>query len=72
MAILQTVADSGLAILVIDHNLEFLQPLATRLACLDAGRLIADGPRDEVLADDAVRTAYFGLVKPASTSGVTA
>tara|TARA_R110002110_G_scaffold376568_2_gene586712 strand:+ start:221345 stop:223105 length:1761 start_codon:yes stop_codon:yes gene_type:complete len=72
VAILQTVADSGLAILVIDHNLEFLQPLATRLACLDAGRLIADGPRDEVLADDAVRTAYFGLVKPASTSGVTA
>ena len=70
--ILRTLAGSGLAILVIDHNLEFLQPLATRLACLDAGRLIADGPRDDVLANDAVQAAYFGLVMPTSTSGVSA
>lgn len=70
VAILQTVADSGLAILVIDHNLEFLQPLATRLACLDAGRLIADGPRDAVLANATVQAAYFGLVNPTSASGV--
>ena len=61
--ILRTLAASGLAVLVIDHNIEFLRPLATRLACLDAGRLIADGPLDEVLADDTVQNAYFGLVQ---------
>ncbi|MDA0787500.1 MAG: ABC transporter ATP-binding protein, partial [Proteobacteria bacterium] len=62
--ILRALAGDGLAVLVIDHNLEFLRPLATRLACLDAGRLIADGPLEEVLADERVQAAYFGLVQP--------
>jgi branched-chain amino acid transport system permease protein len=61
--ILRALAAAGLAVLLIDHNIEFLRPLATRLACLDAGRVIADGPLDDVLADNAVRNAYFGLVQ---------
>lgn len=61
--ILRVLAGTGLAVLVIDHNLEFLRPLATRLACLDAGRLIADGPLEDVLSDVAVQNAYFGLVQ---------
>jgi branched-chain amino acid transport system permease protein len=61
--ILRAHVDTGLAVLVIDHNLEFLRPLATRLACLDAGRLIADGPLEDVLADERVQAAYFGLVQ---------
>jgi branched-chain amino acid transport system permease protein len=69
--ILRTLAGAGLAILVIDHNLEFLRPLATRLACLDAGRLIADGPHDDVLANDAVQAAYFGLVTPTTAAGAS-
>jgi branched-chain amino acid transport system permease protein len=61
--ILRTLAASGLTVLVIDHNIEVLRPLATRLACLDAGRLIADGTLEDVLANDDVRNAYFGLVQ---------
>ena len=63
-AILRARAARGLAVLIIDHNLYFLRPLATRLACLDSGCLIANGPVEAVLADQAVRDAYFGLVTP--------
>ncbi len=52
---------AGMTIIVIDHNVGFLQPMVSRLVCLDAGRVIADGPPDRTLADPRVRDAYFGL-----------
>ena len=58
--ILRSLADTGLAILLVEHDVEFLMPLADRLACLQAGRLIALGPPEAVRADPAVRLAYFG------------
>lgn len=54
-------AGEGLAILLIDHNVEFLRPLATRLICMEAGRVIADATPAETLADPRVRDAYFGM-----------
>jgi branched-chain amino acid transport system permease protein len=53
-------AADGIGLLVIDHNVEFLRPLVTRLACMDGGRIIADGAPEAVLADPAVRAAYLG------------
>lgn len=59
--ICETLAASGLAILLIDHNVEFLRPLATRLICMEAGRVIADASPEETLADPRVQDAYFGM-----------
>lgn len=53
-------AADGVAVLVIDHDMDFLVPLADRLTCLAGGRVVADGAPDEVIADPAVRDAYFG------------
>jgi len=51
----------GVTWLVVDHNTAFLAAIASRLVCLDAGTVIADGTPEAVLADPAVRRAYFGM-----------
>ena len=50
----------GSAILLVEHDLARVRRVATRLDVLDFGRVIAEGPQREVLADPAVRRAYLG------------
>jgi branched-chain amino acid transport system ATP-binding protein/branched-chain amino acid transport system permease protein len=60
VALLRSLRDEGLALLVVEHNLEVVRRLADRVVVLDAGRVIADGPPDAVAADERVRAAYLG------------
>ena len=57
---LRTLASGGLSILVIEHNMPFLMPLAQRMACLDHGELIAVGTAAEIRANPRVIEAYLG------------
>jgi branched-chain amino acid transport system permease protein len=59
-AALRDVAARGIGIIVVDHGMPFLMPLASRVVCLDAGRIIAAGTPAEVAADPEVRRAYLG------------
>ncbi len=61
--LLRDLAGKGAAVLVIDHNVPFLSGLAGRLVCLEAGRVIAEGSPDAVLANEAVRRAYLGTAE---------
>ncbi|MFC4589652.1 ABC transporter ATP-binding protein [Sphaerisporangium corydalis] len=54
------VRDGGTAIVWVEHVLRALTQVATRLVCLSAGRVLAEGAPGEVLADLGVRAAYFG------------
>jgi branched-chain amino acid transport system permease protein len=59
---LAALARSGLALLVVEHNMGFLMPLAHRVVCLERGRVIASGSPAAVRADPRVVVAYLGAV----------
>jgi branched-chain amino acid transport system ATP-binding protein len=50
----------GTTIVWVEHVIRALSAVATRLVCLADGRVIAEGPPDEVLATAEVRAAYLG------------
>jgi branched-chain amino acid transport system ATP-binding protein len=53
-------AERGTAVLLVEHDVEFVRSFVTRLSVLDFGHLIATGSTEQVLSDDAVRKAYLG------------
>jgi branched-chain amino acid transport system permease protein len=57
---LAALAQGGLAMLVIEHNMDFLMGLAQRIVCLDRGRVIAAGSPAAIRSDPAVLAAYLG------------
>lgn len=62
-ALVETVAalrDRGIAILWIEHIVHVLMQVVSRLVCMDAGRVIADGAPSAVVAHAAVIDAYLG------------
>lgn len=59
-AVIASLRDAGLTIILIEHNLRLVRDLADRVIVLDAGRVIADGSLEQVAADAQVRSAYLG------------
>jgi branched-chain amino acid transport system ATP-binding protein len=50
----------GIAIVWIEHMVHLLLQVTDRLICMNAGKIIADGKPDAVMADRAVIDAYLG------------
>jgi branched-chain amino acid transport system ATP-binding protein len=53
-------AESGIGVLLIEHNMEFVLRICSKLYVLNSGALIAEGPAHEVIRAPAVVEAYLG------------
>jgi ABC-type branched-subunit amino acid transport system ATPase component len=61
-AALRRLKADGTAILVVEHNMDFVATIADHVVVLETGRVIARGEPVAVMADPAVKAAYFGAL----------
>ncbi len=53
-------ARHGLCLLLVEHDLDFVRNISTRVVVLHQGRLVADGTVEEVTRSETVRAIYAG------------
>ncbi|MBN9084103.1 MAG: ABC transporter ATP-binding protein [Rhizobiales bacterium] len=58
--LIRTIAANGVSVLLIEHDMHFLMPLAERIVVLNFGRKIGEGTSQEIAANTAVVEAYLG------------
>jgi len=52
--------DAGATFVVIEHNMDFVMSLCTRVICIAEGKIIANGAPEEIRANPQVIEAYLG------------
>lgn len=58
--LIRSVRDRGVAVLIIEHDMQVMRRLVDRLTVLHHGQCLADGAAAAVFDDPAVRDAYLG------------
>ncbi len=59
-AVIRGLRDEGRNFLIVEHNMHFIRTICDQVSVLDTGRVIAEGAAEDVLARDAVLSAYLG------------
>ncbi|MBT2275499.1 ABC transporter ATP-binding protein [Rhodococcus qingshengii] len=56
----RSIAAQGKGVVLVDHNVDLIAALATKIVLLNLGSVAFYGPPQECLASDAMREVYFG------------
>ena len=56
----RTAVENKLTVVVVEHDVEFVSELCSRVIVLDEGRLVADGSPDEIYRSSVVAEVYLG------------
>jgi branched-chain amino acid transport system ATP-binding protein len=60
LAILFSLNEQGITIIMIEHIMQAVMAFSQRVVCLDAGKIICEGTPKEVVANEYVQRAYLG------------
>jgi branched-chain amino acid transport system ATP-binding protein len=59
-ALLRAIRESGITVLVVEHNMSLVMNVADQIVVLETGSVIASGTPDEIQRNQRVITAYLG------------
>jgi len=62
--LIRRLAASGKTVCIVEHNLEVVTAIADRAYFMEAGRIIAEGRPEELMADRRLGEIYFGTARP--------
>jgi branched-chain amino acid transport system ATP-binding protein len=60
LEIIQHIREKGITLLIVEHVMEAIMPIADKVVVLDGGIKIAEGPPDRIIDDERVISAYLG------------
>jgi branched-chain amino acid transport system ATP-binding protein len=60
--VLRSIAAQGIGVLLVEHDIDLIMTLCSRIYVMDLGAVIASGTPDQVRAEPSVRDAYLGAM----------